>query len=63
MDLNVIIARNMELCGGSARVVDVPDNRRPTPESLRELEKEIAAQISANDAMRSRSMSKASKSP
>lgn len=44
------------------KIVDVPVHMRPTPESLRLLEREIASQITANDAMRERSFQKASKS-
>lgn len=61
MSISRILTRAMERSGGSARVVAVPANRRPTSESLRSLEREIAAQVSANEAMRCRSMQNASK--
>lgn len=53
--------KEMEKSGGQARVVPVPGDRCPTPESLRSLEYEIASQISANEAMRNRSMLNATK--
>lgn len=46
---------------GEAEFVEVPIDRRPTVESLKKLEREISSQISANDAMRSRSMQRASR--
>ena len=51
----------MDLRNILAKVLKVPANRRPTAASLRKLEREISSQISANDAMRSRSMQRASK--
>lgn len=61
MNLRDILAKEMEKSGGSAELVKVPSNRRPTVASLRKLDREISSQISANDAMRSRSMQKASR--
>lgn len=46
---------------GKMRIVKVPKERRPTAESLAHLEREIQAQIDANDAMRYRSYINASK--
>ena len=46
---------------GKIRIVKVPPERRPTAESLAKLEREIKAQIDANDAMRYRSYINASK--
>lgn len=60
MDLFNVLTKEMEKSGGKARVVNVPENRRPTAESLRKLEREIASQINANEVMRSRSMQRAS---
>ena len=57
MSIRNILARS----NGSARLVKIPDSKRPTAESLANLNREISAQISANDAMRSRSMQNASK--
>lgn len=51
----------MSKSNGEAEFLKVPANRRPTAASLRKLEREISSQISANDAMRSRSMQRASK--
>lgn len=56
MNLRNILLREMEKSGGSAKLTKVPANRRPTAASLRKLDKEIAFQIRANDAMQSRCM-------
>ena len=61
MDLRNILAKEMSKSNGEAELLKVPANRRPTAASLRKLEREISSQISANDAMRSRSMQRASK--
>ena len=61
MNLRNILAKEISKSGGKARIVKVPEDRRPTAMSLKKLDKEIAAQISANDAMRSRSMQRASR--
>ena len=60
MSISKILTKEMNKSGGRARVVKVPSNRRPTADSLRKLEREISAQINANEVMRSRSLSKAS---
>lgn len=60
MSISKVLAKEMNKSGGKARVVKVPANRRPTAESLRKLEREIAAQINSNEVMRSRSLQKAS---
>lgn len=59
MSISRILTKEMEKSGGAARVVKVPVDRRPTAESLRRLEREIFAQINANEVMRSKSMHKA----
>lgn len=46
---------------GEMRIVKVPKERRPTAELLAHLDREIKAQIDANDAMRYRSYINASK--
>ena len=56
MSIRDIIALEMEKSGGEARLVTVPRELRPTAESLQKMEREISAQISANEVMRSRSM-------
>lgn len=61
MDLKSILAKEIAKSGGQAKLVKVPESRRPTSESLKKLDREIAAQISANEAMRSRSMQRASR--
>lgn len=59
MKISRILSREMGKSGGSVRVVKVPKERRPTEESLRILERQISAQLDANEAMRNRSMRKA----
>lgn len=61
MDLNKIMENEMARSGGSARVVKVPDCRRPTATSLKKLGREISSQINANETMRTRSLLNASK--
>ena len=61
MELRNILRKEMEKSEGKARLVKVPANRRPTAESLRKLDREISSQIEANEAMRERSMERASK--
>lgn len=61
MSISRILSKEMNKSGGCARLVKVPANRRPTSETLKKLEREISAQVSANEAMRSRSMQNASK--
>lgn len=56
MSISDILNKEMNKSGGSARVVKVPADRRPTAETLKGLEQEISAQIIANEGMRSRSM-------
>lgn len=61
MDLRNILKKELEKSGGKAKLVKVPANRRPTAESLRKLDCEISSQIKANEAMRERSVERASK--
>lgn len=61
MSISDILRKEMEKSDGSARLVKVPKNRRPTAESLRRLETEISAQVEENEAFRSRSMQNAAK--
>lgn len=61
MSISRILSKEMQKSGGCARLVKVPADRRPTSETLKKLEREISAQVSANEAMRSRSMQNASK--
>lgn len=51
----------MSNSGGRVRIVKVPDSKRPTVTSLRKLDREIAAQVSENEAMSTRSVLYASK--
>ena len=50
-----IIKKEMEKSNGTARLVKVPKNMRPTAETLEQLEREISAQIETNRRMRYRS--------
>ena len=59
--LDRMIRKLAEKSKGKIRIVEVPPERRPTAESLAKLEREIKAQIDANDAMRYRSYINASK--
>jgi len=61
MSVREMLKREMAASGGRARLVKVPDRRRPTVESLVKLEREINAQVTANEVMRDRSMQNASK--
>ncbi len=61
MSISRILSKEMSKSGGCARLVKVPANRRPTSKSLKKLEREISAQVRANEAIRSRSMENASK--
>lgn len=45
MRLRDILAKEMNKSGGSAKLVKVPDNRRPTTASLQKLDQEIISQI------------------
>ena len=59
MSVSEILAKEMEKSGGRVRMVKVPANRRPSAESLQKLEREISAQINANEVMRNKSLYKA----
>lgn len=56
MRISRVIEREMQKSGGRVRVVKVPTSRRPTVAALTKLEREIASQVSANEAMSNRSM-------
>ncbi len=58
MDYAQLLNYEFERSNSTVRVVGVPKDKKPTVESLKRLENEIAAQVSSNDAMRSRSMHK-----
>ncbi|MBO5199066.1 MAG: hypothetical protein J6B85_11180 [Lachnospiraceae bacterium] len=63
MNISRMIEKEMDKSGGRVRIVKVPASKRPTAESLKKLDREIAAQVSANEAMSNRSMLYASKMP
>ena len=56
-----LLEKELNRNGGTKKFVDVPKDRQPTVSSLKKLDMEIAAQISTNDAVRSRSMLNASR--
>lgn len=56
MRIDQIIEKEMKKSGGRVKVVKLPENKRPTAASLAKLEREIASQVSANEAMSNRSM-------
>lgn len=59
MSIRNVLARELARSNGKARLVKIPDSKRPTSESLEQLSSEISAQIEANDLMRARSMENA----
>lgn len=61
MNMSKVLKGALERNGGGAELVRVPNDRRPTAEGLRKLEREISAQITANEVMRSKSMQRASR--
>lgn len=56
-----ILHKIAEKSDGKIRIVKVPKERRPTADSLVHLDREIKAQLDANDSMRYRSYINASK--
>ena len=56
MRISKVIEKEMQKSGGRVRVVKVPVSKRPTASALETLEREIASQVSANEAMSNRSM-------
>ena len=61
MRLSVLLAAEVERSGGDMVIERVPHSKQPTAKTLKRIEREIAAQISANEAMSSRSMQYASR--
>ncbi|MCM1126794.1 MAG: hypothetical protein NC429_10005 [Lachnospiraceae bacterium] len=57
-----VMARELNRAGTGARMTDVPGNRRASAISLLKLEREIASQISENEAMCAKSKSYAASS-
>ncbi len=62
MDWNETMERELKRAGTGARMTKVPDNRRASEASLLRLERDIASQISENEAMCTRSKSYAASS-
>ena len=56
-----VLQKITDRSNGKMRIIQVPDYRKPTTESLRRLEAEIYAQVEANRAMEHRSFINASK--
>lgn len=63
MKISKVIEKEMQKSGGQVKVVKVPVSKRPTASALTKLEREIASQVNANEAMSNRSMLYASRSP
>lgn len=63
MNISRMISKQMNKSAGQVKIVKVPVSKRPSVESLKKLDREIAAQVSANEAMSNRSMLYASKTP
>lgn len=63
MKISKVIEKEMQKSGGQVKVVKVPVSKRPTTSALTKLEREIASQVNANEAMSNRSMLYASRSP
>lgn len=61
MKLSTILAKEAERSRGGMVIETVPQSKQPAASTLRRIEREIAAQISANEAMSSRSMNYASR--
>lgn len=61
MNFTSILKNEMKRSGGSVRVVKVAAERRPSAEALKKLDRQINAQLSANEAMRTRSAERASR--
>ena len=61
MNISEVLSKELGKSDGAARLVKVPENRRPTASTMKDFETEVSAQVSANEAMRSRSMQNASK--
>ena len=59
MSIRTVLARELSISNGKAKLVKIPDHMRPTSESLKHYSDEVHAQISANDDMRFRSMKNA----
>ena len=61
MNLSRMIAREINKDGSATQIVKVPANKRPKAADLKTLDREIAAQVNANEAMSNRSLVYASK--
>ena len=56
MSTSNIMKKEMLKSNGKAKVVKVPQHMRPTAESLRQIEREISAQLDTNRRLRENSM-------
>lgn len=61
MKLNEVLASEVQRSGGRMVIERVPDSKQPSSKTLKRIEREIASQISANEAMSNRSMHYASR--
>lgn len=56
MNIQSIIEHEMQKSGGTVKIIKVPSHMKLTAESLNKLDREISAQVKANEAMRHKSM-------
>ena len=56
MKTSSMIEREMRRSGGRVKIISVPARMRPTKASLKKLDREISAQVRANEAMSTRSI-------
>ena len=56
MKTSSMIEREMRRSGGRVKIISVPSIMRPTKASLKKLDREISAQVRANEAMSTRSI-------
>ena len=61
MNFSRMLRKEMQKGNGQIEIIKVPANKRPTAASLKKLDREISAQVSANEAMSNRSVLLASK--
>ena len=56
MKTSSMIEREMRRSGGRVKIISVPASMRPTKASLKKLDRELSAQVRANEAMSTRSI-------
>ena len=48
MSISKAISKQMNKSCGKVKIVKVPDSKKPTAETLKKLDREVAAQVNAN---------------